>query len=350
MKKKSTLKVGDLVESIQNPAKEYKVKFDETEKIWFTKPIDKAFQLKTPAALLEYYRKVTESPALRMVSILLWKNRETSENRLYNQLNSLINVAVESRMRFDLDDLTKITEMARWWQPHEGFYRTAIEAKNNSAQKAFEAWKNRAPFLFAGEKLFDGKQFIWQGLRVRVTSFSDDGEWVIACQQNEIYNDEHPYGKIKTDRVFKLTREELAAQNELNVRLNLAFNSVKGIIGSSDSTWWGVRKNGGDEILCDGCAREAWGKSYGDGVKYVDTDVLYLSCQKCAKVLRTQPSHETLAREFENFVFDPTDNKSLRTMLQFFALANEQPDKILTLCAGLVEEYKNILTETEESE
>lgn len=350
MAKKSILKVGDLVESINEPAKEYKVRFDETEKIWFAKPVDKVFQYKTPVALLEYYRKVTESPALRLVSILLWKNRETSENRLHKQLDGLINVAVESRMRFDLDDLMKITEMARWWQPHEGFYRKAIEAKNNSAQQAFEAWKNRAPFIFAGEKLFDGKQFIWQGLRVIVTSFSDDGERVIACQQNEIYNDEHPYGKTKTDRVFKLTREELAAQNELNVRLTLVFNSVKEKIDPNNSPWWGVKKDGGEEIFCDGCAKQAWEKAYGEGVEYVYADVLHLSCQKCANDLRTQPSHETLVREFENFVFDPTDNKSLRAMLQFFALANEQPDKILTLCAGIMEEYENILTATVESE
>lgn len=349
MKRKSTLNVGDLVESINDPAKEYKVKFDEKRKIWFAQPIDKAFELKTPAALLEYYRKVTESPALRLVSILLWKNRETSENRLQDQLNSLINVAVKSRMRFDLDDLTKITEMARW-QPHEGFYRTAIEAKNNSAQQAFEAWKNRAPFMFAGEKLFEGKQFIWQGLQVKVTSFSDDGERVIACQQSKIHNAEHPYGKTKTDRVFKLTREDLAAQVALNVRLTLAFNSVKERIDQEASPWWGKRKIDGREILCDDCAQQEWNQSYGDGIESVYADTLHLCCQKCDKVLRTQPSHETLVREFENFSFDSADKKSLQAMMHFFALANEQPNKILTLCAGLVEEYRNTSIETEESE
>ena len=341
MAKKSTLKVGDLVESINEPAKEYKVKFDETEKIWFCKPVDKVLQFKTPAALLEYYRKVTESPALRLVSILLWKNRETSDNRLSKQLYSLINVATEARMRFDLNDLTKITEMARWWQPHEGFYRTAIEAKNVSAQKAFEKWKNRAPFMFAGEKLFEGKQFIWQGLRVKVTSFSEDGARVIACQQEEIYNDEHPYGKTKTERVFKLTREELAAQGELNTKLAAAFNAVREKVDQEKSLWWGVKKAGNEEIFCDACARQEWGTAHGDGVEYVYADALYLSCQKCGKVLRTQPSHETLVREFENFIFDPTDDKSLRAMLQFFALAHEQPEKILSLCAGIVDEYKN---------
>ena len=341
MAKKSTLKVGDLVESINEPAKEYKVKFDETEKIWFCKPIDKVFQFKTPAALLEYYRKVTESPALRLVSILLWKNRETSENRLSKQLYSLINVAVEARMRFDLDDLTKIVKMSRWWKPHEGFYQAAIEAKNVSAQKAFEKWKNRAPFMFAGEKLFEGKQFIWQGLRVKVTSFSEDGARVIACQQNEIYNDEQPYGKTKTDRVFKLAREELSEQSELNVRLALAFNAVKEKVDPNNSPWWGVKKVGGEEIFCDACAKQEWGKAYGEGVEYVYADVLHLACQKCRKILRTQPSHETLVRELENFAFDPTDDKSLRAMLQFFALAHEQPEKILSLCAGIVDEYKN---------
>lgn len=331
------LKDGDWLEKIGQPSIERKVKVNGK----FFEIVGEKSAYDNPKDLLRFWRKVEGSPAYRFVQHVVSKGNDKSENRQKDYFNGTVNIAVESRMRFDVDDLERLIKLTgKLFYPHEGFYKFAIESKNDSAVKAFEAWKNREPFFFAGERLHEDSAFMWDGLYVRITSFSEDGERIIACHQEEVRDEENPYGKTKTSRVFKLTRENLAARSELMANLTRARNAVDSRLKELNTEWsFAYAKNGNIEILCCDCGVKKWGSVYGDEVKHIKIDALAANCE-CGTAFYVKPTLERLHLAFSDFTLDHNSSESLQAMREFFKLANAQPDKILALCRELVIEQE----------
>ncbi len=63
----------------------------------------------------------------------------------------------------------------------DGYYGTAIEAGNISACEAIEAALGRRPWVWCEKRLGDAKVFQWAGYTVRITSFMDEKDQIVAC-------------------------------------------------------------------------------------------------------------------------------------------------------------------------
>ena len=127
----------------------------------------------------------------------LWESQRTPTqiNQRWGMQRAL-QVAIEMRLRFDLEDFAWMATNTRpsycdlspfgrsVLGDGERVYRLAIEAHNMSAILAIEHWKQRPPFLWAGKRLFVGRRVWWPAKNdyVRCTSFKRDGRTVMLCQ------------------------------------------------------------------------------------------------------------------------------------------------------------------------
>ena len=100
----------------------------------------------------------------------------------------------------------------------ERFYRAAVEAGNRAACHSFEAWKQRDPYIWEGQRLYLGSTLRWQGEQVTLTSFAKDGLTVTLCSYHGGVDETCPTcqrGLGRYDRKIKhrytLTRETLYA-------------------------------------------------------------------------------------------------------------------------------------------
>lgn len=137
-----------------------------------------------------------------------------------NALISGIRLAIESGMKFELNDFERIPRRYygyEWFgsKEKEYFYSIASKSNNLSACESLELLMNREPFILMGKRIYVGAQFQWQGTNVKCTSFADGSFYLIACQ----------YGWINARLVilkrFKITQEDLAGKRGSTVTRGL---------------------------------------------------------------------------------------------------------------------------------
>ncbi len=178
-----------------------------------------------------------QSPVLDLLD-LVWNHGEQATSHSWGRVNTsmqrALSLAIGCGMKFAPDDFAQIQRRYRfhYWGGNdaggfaEGFYALAVAEGNVSACQAFEKWKGRAPFIADGvrpgrsvqfahrggfrekQRLAVGSTFHWQGQEVKVTSFADDGSYVVACS----YDDPDPtksYEKAKIDRRYRISRRDL---------------------------------------------------------------------------------------------------------------------------------------------
>ncbi len=142
-----------------------------------------------------------KSTAMQLME-LVWKNccevTGHSWERINRSMQGSLRLAIDAGLRFDRDDFTAIENRMRigFWGGNDGhmlgerFYTTAVKHGNSSAAQSFEAWKGRKPFMFNWTayrptknrvRLAHNSRFSWHGETVTVTSFSEDGEYLVAC-------------------------------------------------------------------------------------------------------------------------------------------------------------------------
>lgn len=182
--------------------------------------------------------KKKESPALHL---MLFTYHECcraapfSFDRKNSALRAALSLAVCGGLRFDLGDFETIEERCKGhhWMTRdghmlgEGFYAGAVAEDNMSACLSFEAWKDRAPVIAddcqaAGyyrwahasprarqrARLAVGSRLVWNGERVIVTSFAEDGSHVVACSYKPC-----PDNRTILHR-YKITRADIIAERK----------------------------------------------------------------------------------------------------------------------------------------
>jgi hypothetical protein len=239
------------------------------------------------------WRKVTMSPAVRLVELLAEKMREESVQARPGLIRKAIELAVEAQMRFDLDDFSKIH---REYPYHdESAYRFVVESGNASALAALEKYIKRDPFLYdaldeAGKKrLYVGASFKWDGLFVKVTSIKDKNN-LIACHQQ--YDQETR--ETKTLRIFRISRDDLARFTWLRGQVLRVGGWVHEQRPSSQFKLSYLHKPTG-EYVCYECRAADADRSWFD-YSLTEIAVLEAGCSRCHTMLYTKPPKEERER------------------------------------------------------
>lgn len=155
--------------------------------------------------------------------------RGDSWRKTNRSLQDALNLAISSGMKFELDDFKYINKNFRpwYWMGNDGhmlgerYYFIAVRERNTSAAIAFEVWKGRKPFIadnvetlphwggscrFERSRLACGCQFYWNGEKVAVTSFSEDGTYLVACSYKDNKPNEY---EAKILHQYKITVKDL---------------------------------------------------------------------------------------------------------------------------------------------
>ena len=166
-----------------------------------------------------------KSPAYVLCKHVWNRNQEATPGHAWQRLNhsmhSAVVLAITSGMRFMKCDFKKLMDDFRgayWFGcEHERFYSAAVDVRNISACQAYEEWAGRKPFILEGERMFVGRQFIWDGHRVTCTSITPDH--FIAVEPRGATEDHVWVDKVERftrydrtpKRRFKITRPMLKA-------------------------------------------------------------------------------------------------------------------------------------------
>jgi len=132
-----------------------------------------------------------------------------------------LSLAITARFRFEPDDMAAVLRSDSLRIPHgdEHYYTLACKYGNGSAARSFERMVGRKPFRVPwaprckaqGSKkvcltrAWVGRWFDWQGEKVKVTSFSGDGETMIACAYYQ--------GPSRVKHRHTITRADLRAES-----------------------------------------------------------------------------------------------------------------------------------------
>ena len=140
-----------------------------------------------------------------------------------NTLRATLDVAITSGFRFHKDDFKTLHgryKLYCWpsWEDGEGYYNLAASVGNISACQAFETWTGRKPFIFPSDEKYNSPsrrltltdKFIWKGNPVKVTSFKDDQNTLIACS----YKDPQDQYPAKIKHIYKITNKDMAAERK----------------------------------------------------------------------------------------------------------------------------------------
>ena len=178
-----------------------------------------------------------KSPAIELLD-LIWRKSQKGKFDSYRILNGsmkdALRLTIYSGMEFYPRDFNYISDHFRfgYWGGAdnggfaESFYTIAVYYSNISACKAFEFWKKRKPYITNGVilhwnyssschkrgRLAVGSEFVWQGEKVAVTSFSEDGKNLVACSYTP-YEFEKGYasGGHKPKHIYKITHKDFRA-------------------------------------------------------------------------------------------------------------------------------------------
>jgi len=185
----------------------------------------------------------------------IWKStNKITGRRLNNAMQTGLKLAIESGMKFNTNDFDFIDKNFRfyWWGGNDGtmlgerYYAIACEYSNISAAISFELWKERKSFITdmveygqpgMGKRnkgrLAIRSKFWWNGERVTVTSFSENGTYLIACSYKNRNPNEYR-NKIKhqyeiTYKDLKDYRIELKKiSEELKLSIPEVYQQIKG--------------------------------------------------------------------------------------------------------------------------
>ena len=131
--------------------------------------------------------------------------------RLNQSMREAVYLAVNSGMHFAKDDFERFISEFRggYWigANHEGMYAAAVKVGNISACHAYEHWQQRKPFIFAGSRMFVGRDFHWEGRRVHCTSISPDAFIAVAPKGWE--DGAADRFNNKPDKRFRITRDQI---------------------------------------------------------------------------------------------------------------------------------------------
>ena len=139
------------------------------------------------------------SGPVELISLIMreaWSASGKSWTRLNGGLREALAIAITVGMKFARDDFKTLDDKhsGGFWfgANHEWFFRLAVENRNSTAAISFERWKGRKRFMWKGRRLHVGASFRWERDILTVTSFSDDGTYLIACAYH--YPDRRPAG------------------------------------------------------------------------------------------------------------------------------------------------------------
>lgn len=181
------------------------------------------------------------SPAYRLLSHV-WKHEGDGLGKSWARVNGAmqdaLRLAITCGMKFDPEDFARFAKdfnSGYWIGDGEHYYALACGrdgTANPSAYQAYEHWRGRKPFLVHESasrygygvangpapkiRLCVGARFDWHvklktKVKVKVTSFKDDGPkpHVVACSYKP--KDEDKYGETKIDKRFTITHDDIAA-------------------------------------------------------------------------------------------------------------------------------------------
>lgn len=171
-----------------------------------------------------------KSPAYKLLEHV-WRNALKTTRHSWERLNhsmaDAMCLAIYSGMKFDTSDIDKVSQSFRmgYWGDGERFYTRAVKAGNISACHTLEKYLNRKPFIakfnldyWNGDgymrsphrqsgRICVGCSFAWDGDRVTVTSFADDGSYFIACSYQ-------PDNRSKVKKMYRVTLPDLRKVNQ----------------------------------------------------------------------------------------------------------------------------------------
>jgi len=267
--KRLLIKPGDTVELVWGDAShEYKVKDAGNGRLavkyrfWRNSWTDWEG---TQAEAHEMWRKVLASPAVQFVEIFAQKTAIKSRQKLNGFFYKAIEMAVEGGLKFNEDDFFHLAKKyASFSRDYD--YATTVQSGNKSAIKALEKYMGHKPYWYKTldekpRRLYVGATFIWEGLRVNVTSFKPD--YMIACHQ--VYEERI----TKTRNIFRITREELEYRYQQRIKLT-ALGEYLGITHPAPERKEGYQQESGGEVWCEDCAT-GW-----PGKKHLDYSFLYI--------------------------------------------------------------------------
>lgn len=275
-----------------------------------------------PDKLHQSWKRVTESPALRFVTLLKRKTRVTSSVQLQGVARRAIMLAIDAHLRFDPGDFERFGTSYYG----ESEYRHIIESGNTTALAAIEQYMKREPFLFEGydntgspERLYIGKTFLWEGLSVRVTSIQDENH-LIACKQNY----DQKIRSWKTERIFRISRDDLL-QHKQRVML---LHSVAAIVPSDNREY---RIGYQDEetpnkYFCSSCRKRHHIMPHIDALEAV--------CVSCGCQLYTNPLRATLLNALATAERYPLGDERVLPLLQYvirLASTSDMADRVIAL-------------------
>lgn len=158
-----------------------------------------------------------------------------SWERLNHAMYDALKLAINAGLIFGPDDFAKIMHDfdGGYWILDGGgewCYSMAVQTGNLSAAQAFEHWKKRKPFIAddvdydAGddrgkhgsygrqrERLAVGFKFPWKEHKAKVTSFGDDGTYLMACTYRPRKEGEYTE---KIARRFRITIADIRAERK----------------------------------------------------------------------------------------------------------------------------------------
>lgn len=156
-----------------------------------------------------------------------------SWERLNRSMRHALDLAIDCGMQFNLDDLNEFTNKLRryYWSHNEDAYTQSVKSNNLSACQALEHTLNRKPFiakfetrlgeLAAGRTAYRnesriavGTEFQWKNERVKVTSFSEDQSYFIACSYPPYDYKTEGYKERKPNHIFKISHADLKEVNK----------------------------------------------------------------------------------------------------------------------------------------
>ncbi|MFZ2281852.1 MAG: hypothetical protein WAW39_28895 [Prosthecobacter sp.] len=130
-----------------------------------------------------------QSPAVTFLSHAWHFSNYPSHRQKNHTMHQTLVIATESGMQFKEGDIAQIYELfrAEWWirQNAEGHYSRACAAGNNSACLAWEHHFGRPALLWPEktskpERLYIGSLITWEGLSLKITSFNNSEQHLIA--------------------------------------------------------------------------------------------------------------------------------------------------------------------------
>jgi len=156
------------------------------------------------------------SPAFKLAQHV-WQHAQAatpghSWQRLNQGMHGAVGLAIGVGLRFGKEDFVRFMDEFRagYWigAGHEQFYSAAVQVRNMSACHAYEFWQDRKPFIMDGQRMYVGREFVWDGLRVRCTSFGPE-HFIAVCTPNPVYRSGSGYERVKPTRLFRITHADL---------------------------------------------------------------------------------------------------------------------------------------------